>query len=101
MESQALKQNRPQTGDAESTMRRNLGLSGSASSSSGDPLKAARQAIRSQTAARDYAEQQLAGAQNVIQDLRTRLRHVHQERESAINAAQSAIAAKDNAERSG
>jgi hypothetical protein len=100
MESQALSSTSPQTGDAESTMRRNLGLDGPSPSSANDPLKAARQAIRSQTAAREYAEQQTVQAQSTIQDLRGRLRHVHQERESAINAAQSAMAAKDAAERS-
>ena len=99
MESQS-DQTSPQTADAESAMRQNLGLNGSASSSANDPLKVARQAIRSQVTARDYAEQQLSKAQGAIQDLRNRLRHVHHERESAINAAQSAMAAKDAAERS-
>jgi hypothetical protein len=99
MESQS-DQTSPQTADAESAMRQNLGLNGSASSSANDPLKMARQAIRSQVTARDYAEQQLSKAQGAIQDLRNRLRHVHHERESAINAAQSAMAARDTAERS-
>ena len=89
-----------QTDDAESTMRRNLGLDGSASSSANDPLKMARQAIRSQVTAREYTERQLAQAQTAIQDLRSRLRHVHQERETAVNAAHSATTAKDTAERS-
>jgi len=82
-------------------MRRNLGLDGSSrSSSANDPLKAARQAIRSQVTAREFTERQLVQAQNAIQNLRTKLRHVHQEREAAINAAQSAMVAKDAAERS-
>src|ERR1700722_15554586 len=89
-----------QTGDAESTMRRNLGLEGpSKSSSANDPLKLARQAIRSQVTAREYTERQLDQAQGTIQDLRGKLRHVHHEREAAINAVQSAITARDTAER--
>ena len=94
----------PHENDAESKMRRNLGLdggpaNGSSSSSSNDPLKMARQAIRSQVTAREYTERQLSQAQGTIQDLRTRLRHVHQERETAINSAQSAMAAMTNTER--
>jgi hypothetical protein len=91
----------PQTDDTESLMRQNLGIGGTSSSpsSSNDPLKAARQAIRSQVTAREYTERQLAQAQGAIQDLRTKLRHVHQERETAISAAQSAMTAKDAAER--
>jgi hypothetical protein len=88
----------PQTADAEANMRRNLGIDGT--SSSNDPLKAARQAIRSQVTAREHTERQLAQAQGTIQDLRTRLRHVHHERETAVAAAQSIMAAKDTAERS-
>jgi hypothetical protein len=94
----------PQTGDAESKMRRNLGLDGATSNgsaplSANDPARAARQALRSQVTAREYTERQLAQAQGAIQDMRTRLRHVHQEREAAVAAAHSAITAKDNAER--
>ena len=105
MESESLNPISPDTGDTESKMRRNLGLDGAASdgstplSSSNDPLKSARQAIRSQVTAREYTERQLAQAQTAIQDLRTRMRHVHQERESAVSAAQSAMMAKDTAER--
>ena len=88
------------TDDAESKMRRNLGIDGTPpSSSANDPLKAARQAIRSQVTAREYTERQLVQTQGAIQDLRTKLRHVHQEREAAIAAAQSAMAASDTAER--
>jgi hypothetical protein len=95
MESQSLSKNPPLTGDAESTMRRNLGLDGpSPSSSANDPLKLARQAIRSQVTAREYTERQLDQAQGTIQDLRGKLRHAHQERETVVNAAQSAIAAR-------
>lgn len=104
MESESLIPTSPQTADAESTMRRNLGLdggtvNGSPPSQLHDPLKAARQAIRSQVTAREYTERQLAQAQTAIQDLRNKLRHVHQERETAVCAAQSAVAAKDAAER--
>jgi hypothetical protein len=73
---------------------------GSAISSSNDPLRGARQAIRSQVTAREYTERQLVQAQNVIEELRIKLRHVHHEREVALSAAQSAIAARDVAERS-
>jgi hypothetical protein len=91
----------PKAADAESTMRRNLGLDGTSPSlAANDPLRMARQAIRSQVTAREYTERQLGQAQNTIQDLRAKLRHVDQERESAINAAQSAMAARDAAERS-
>jgi hypothetical protein len=104
MDSQNPNHSSPKTDDAEDKMRRNLGLdggpaNGSPPSSSNDPLKAARQAIRSQVTAREYTERQLAQAQTAIQDLRTKLRHVHQERESAISAAQSAMTARDAAER--
>jgi hypothetical protein len=104
MEPQSPDPSSTQTGDAESKMRRNLGLdggtaNGSAPSSSNDPMKVARQAIRSQVVAREYTERQLVQAQTAIQDLRTKLRHVHHERESAISAAQSAMTARDAAER--
>jgi chromosome segregation ATPase len=80
-------------------MRRNLGLNGPPLSSSNDPLKMARQAIRSQVTAREYTERQLDQAQGTIQDLRGKLRHVHQDREAAFNGAQSAMVAKDAADR--
>jgi hypothetical protein len=100
METQALGKNPPQDGDAESTMRRNLGLDGTSPPfSANDPLKMARQAIRSQVTAREYTERQLDQAQGTIQDLRGKLRHVHHEREAAVNAAQSAMVARDTAER--
>jgi hypothetical protein len=100
MESQAPSKTSPEIGDAESTMRRNLGLDGpSPASSPNDPLKMARQAIRSQVTAREYTERQLDQAQGTIQDLRGKLRHFHQEREAAVNASQSAMVARDAAER--
>jgi hypothetical protein len=50
-------------------------------------------------AAREYTERQLAQAQGMIQDLRTRFHRVRQEKDAALSAAHSAIAAKDAAER--
>jgi hypothetical protein len=90
--------------DAESQMRRNLGLAttpGAASvpSSPTDPLKGARQAIRSQAIAREYVERQLAHAEVTIQDFRTKLRHARQEKDAAVEAARSAAARKLIAER--
>jgi len=73
---------------------------GSAISPSNDPMRVARQAIRSQVTAREYIERQLVQAQNAIEELRIKLRHVHHEREVAVSAAQTAIAARDIAERS-
>ena len=73
---------------------------GSTASPSNDAMRVARQAIRSQVTAREYTERQLVQAQNVIEEIRTKLRHVHHEREVAVAAAQSAIAARDTAERS-
>ena len=100
MESHPSDQTPLLTGDAESKRRRNLGIDGiSPPSSSSDPLKGARQAIRAQVTAREYTERQLAQAQTAIQELRTKLRHVHQEKETAISAAQSAMMARDIAER--
>lgn len=69
-------------------------------SSPADPLKAARQAIRSQAAARDYAERHLAQAQADIQRLQEKLRQARHERNTAQDAARSAVAAKITAERS-
>jgi hypothetical protein len=85
-------------------MRLNLGL-GPASEQSAqasfaaDPLKGARQAIRSQAAAREYVERQLAHAEATIQDLRTKLHHTRQEKDAAVEAARFATAAKATAQR--
>jgi hypothetical protein len=85
-------------------MRLNLGL-GPASepapsvSFTADPLRGARQAIRSQAAAREYVERQLAHAEATIQDLRTKLHHARQEKDSAVEAARFATAAKVTAQR--
>lgn len=98
-----LDPNSPQTADDESKMRRSLGL-GTAKPSSGpspasDPSKSARQAIRSQAAAREYVERQLAHAEATIEDLRTKQHHARQERGAAVEAARLATALKIAAER--
>jgi hypothetical protein len=88
----------PEGNDAETGMRRRLGL-GTASDpdpaapSSNDPMKSARQVIRSH-AARDYAERELVHAEATIQELRTRLHHAHREKDAALEAARLATAAK-------
>jgi hypothetical protein len=85
-------------------MRRSLGLDTtsnrvSAPSIPADPMRGARQAIRSQAAAREYVERQLAHAEATIQDLRTKLHHARQDKDAAMEAARSATARKVNAER--
>ncbi len=94
----------PQSDDDEAKMRRNLGLDtasgpGSGSSLPSDPLRSARQAIRSQAAAREYVERQLAQAQTSVHDLRTKLFHARQEKDRAVEAARSATARKVTADR--
>ena len=64
-----------------------------------DPMKAARQVIRSQ-AARDHAERELVHAEATIQELRTKLHHAHREKDAALEAARLATAAKLAAQRS-
>jgi len=84
-------------------MRRSLGLATNGNGSTpplpNDPLKAARQAIRSQATAREHAERQLAQAQAVIHDLRTKLHHTRLDKDVAQEAARVATAAKITAER--
>jgi chromosome segregation ATPase len=63
-------------------------------------MKTARQAIRSQAAARDYAERQLGHAEATVQDLRTKLHHAHREKAAAVEAARLATAARIAAQRS-
>jgi hypothetical protein len=63
-------------------------------------MRGARQAIRSQAAAREYVERQLAHAEATIQDLRAKLHHARQDKGAAVEAARSATARKVNAERS-
>jgi hypothetical protein len=56
--------------EAEAKMRQSLGLSdGSRPPAVDDPQRLARQAIRSQAAAREYAERQLLRAEQTIEDL--------------------------------
>ncbi len=85
-------------------MRLSLGIgtspkSGSSTSVASDALKGARQAIRSQAAAREYVERQLAHAETTMQELRTKLHHAHREKDAAVEAARFATAAKLSAER--
>nr|WP_294531211.1 hypothetical protein [uncultured Rhodopila sp.] len=85
-------------------MRLSLGLGTAPNSAapapvSADPLKGARQAIRSQAAAREYVERQLMHAESTIQDLRGKLHHARQEKDSAVEAARFATAAKQTIQR--
>ena len=94
----------PEGNDAEIGMRRSLVLGKAsdpdpAGSSSNDPMKAARQVVRSQ-AAQDYAERELVHAEATIQELRTKLHHAHREKDAALEAARLATAAKLAAQRS-
>jgi hypothetical protein len=66
-------------------MRRSLGLSdGSKPPAADDPQRLARQAIRSQAAARDYAERQLVRAEQTIQDLHTKYHAVRRNTAAAF-----------------
>ena len=56
-------------------------------------LEAARQAIRTLTAARDQAERQLADAQATMRDLQTKLAHERIAREEAVQ--RSAVEGED------
>jgi hypothetical protein len=92
------------TGDIEDTMRRSLGLDtgsvpASVPSQPIDPLRGARQAIRSQAAAREYVERQLAHAEATIQALRNKLHHARRDKDAAIEAARSAAARRVIVER--
>lgn len=94
----------PQPDDAEAKMRQSLGLDkasgpGSVPSSPNDPLRGARQAIRSQAIAREYVERQLVHAESTNQDLRAKLHHSRKDKDAAIEAARLATARKVNAER--
>jgi hypothetical protein len=93
----------PEGNDAETGMRRGLGFGTGADPDpaaplSNDPMKAARQVIRSQ-AALDYAQRELVHAEATIQELRTKLHHAHREKDAAIEAARLATAAKLAAQR--
>jgi hypothetical protein len=90
--------------DAESRMRLRLGLAGAANSApaapqSSDPLKGARQAIRSQAAAREYVERQLAHAEASIQDLRNKLHQAYRAKDTAVEEARLATVARTAAQR--
>ena len=65
-----------------------------------DAQRLARQAIRSQAAGREYAERQLARAEQTIQDLQTKFHTVRRDRAIAIEAARAAQEAQNQAERS-
>nr|WP_294556471.1 hypothetical protein [uncultured Rhodopila sp.] len=93
----------PEGNDAETGTRRGLGFGTGADPDpaaplSNDPMKAARQVIRSM-AALDYAERELVHAEATIQELRTKLHHAHREKDAAIEAARLATAAKLAAQR--
>jgi hypothetical protein len=92
-----------QTKEVEVRMRRSLGLvtssNGSTPPLSSDPLKAARQAIRSQATAREHAERQLAQAQAAVRELHSKLHHARVDKDAAEEAARLATATKITAER--
>jgi hypothetical protein len=69
-----------ETDDLEIRMRQSLGFERKPSSAAiHDPLRSARQAIRSQSTARDYVERQLARPEAELDDLRTKFRSARQE----------------------
>jgi len=86
--------------DAEAKLRQTLALSdASKPSPAADPQRLARQAIRSQAAAREYAERQLVRAEQMIQELGARLHAVRGEKAAALEAARTAHAALAQTER--
>ena len=92
------------TDDIENRMRRRLGLDAgsvpaSVPSQPIDPLRGARQAIRSQAVAREYVERQLAHAEATIQDLRGKLHHARRDKDAAVDAARTTAARKVVVER--
>jgi hypothetical protein len=77
--------------EAEARMRQSLGLSeGVRQPVADDPQRLARQAIRAQAAARDYAERHLARAEHAIEDLRAKLHSARREKAVAMEAARTA-----------
>jgi hypothetical protein len=58
--------------------------------SGSNQLEAARQALRSQSAAKEHVERLLVEAQNAIRDLQTKLAHERLAKDEAIQAAQRA-----------
>jgi hypothetical protein len=92
------------TDDIEDRMRRRLGLDTgsvpvSVPSQPIDPLRGARQAIRSQAAAREYVERQLAHAEATIHELRTKLHHARRDKDAAVDTARTTAARKVVVER--
>ncbi len=86
--------------DAEAERPPKLALSDAAKPPvAADPQRLARQAIRSQAAAREYAERQLLRAEQMIQDLGARLHTVRSEKGAALEAARTAHAALAQTER--
>ena len=86
--------------DAEPKLRHTLGLSDEPKpSGAADPQRLARQAIRSQAAAREYAERQLLRAEQMIRDLSAKLHAVRGEKGAALEAARSTHTALAQAER--
>ena len=62
-------------------------------------LDAARQAIRSQAAARERAERLLEQTQATVRDLQTKLAHAHLDKDAAQEAVRSVTVARDTTER--
>jgi hypothetical protein len=86
--------------DAEAGLQQNLGSSDAPKPSlAADPQRLARQAIRSQAAAREYAERQLLRAEQMIQDLSTKLHAARSEKGVALEAARTVHAVLAQTER--
>jgi hypothetical protein len=84
----------------EARMRLNLGLStGPKAPAAGDPQRLARQAIRAQVAAREYAERHVLRAEQTIRDLLTKLHDVRREKDAAVEAGRAAHTALGQADR--
>jgi hypothetical protein len=97
MSSETSSYDRPD--DIETRMRQRLGLSMTSGTTpipppADDPLRGARQAIRSQAAAREYVERQLAHAEATIEDLRGKLHHARRDKDAAVDAARTTAARK-------
>jgi hypothetical protein len=86
--------------DADANLRQTLGV-GDASKLSlvPDPQRRARQAIRSQATAREYAERQLLRAEQMIQDQGAKLRAARFEKGAALEVARTAHADLAQAQR--
>ena len=85
--------------DDETRMRQSLGLTnGSRPIVSDETQRMARQAIRSQTSAREYAERHLVRAEQTIEELRAKVHAIAREKAVAIQAARAAHDAQVRAE---